>query len=215
MGYIIAVDGPAGAGKSTVAKQLAKALNFTYIDSGAMYRSFTLNLIENKVNIENENEVLDLLTNTDISFMGKKILVDNKDVTKKIRSKEVDNLVSRISTIPEVRHILIANQRKISANKDVVMDGRDIGTVVFPNANIKIYLTADVEERAKRRTVENISKGIKINYEEILSEIKKRDTTDQDRVISPLRPAEDAILIDTTHKTVEEVVNEILAIMEG
>ncbi len=215
MGYIIAVDGPAGAGKSTVAKQLAKALNFTYIDSGAMYRSFTLNLIENKVNIENENEVLDLLTNTDISFMGKKILVDNKDVTKKIRSKEVDNLVSRISTIPEVRHILIANQRKISANKDVVMDGRDIGTVVFPNANIKIYLTADVEERAKRRTVENISKGIKINYEEILSEIKKRDTTDQDRVISPLRPAEDAILIDTTHKTVAEVVNEILAIMEG
>jgi cytidylate kinase len=215
MGYIIAVDGPAGAGKSTVAKQLAKALNFTYIDSGAMYRSFTLNLIENKVNIENENEVLDLLTNTDISFMGKKILVDNKDVTKKIRSKEVDNLVSRISTIPEVRHILIANQRKISANKDVVMDGRDIGTVVFPNANIKIYLTADVEERAKRRTAENISKGIKINYEEILSEIKKRDTTDQDRVISPLRPAEDAILIDTTHKTVEEVVNEILAIMEG
>ncbi len=213
MSYIVAIDGPAGAGKSTVAKELAKALNYTYIDSGAMYRAITLKIIKNNVDINNITDVLDLLKTTDISFKGRKMLIDNKDVTKEIRSSKVDRLVSKVSTIPEVRQILIANQRKISIDKDIVMDGRDIGTVVFPDATVKIFLTASVEERAKRRTEENLDKGITNSYEEVLSEIINRDSTDSHRDISPLRQAEDAILIDTTNKTVKGVVDEILSIM--
>ncbi|MDI6602183.1 MAG: (d)CMP kinase [Thermoanaerobacteraceae bacterium] len=213
MGYIIAIDGPAGAGKSTVARNLAKRLKFTYIDSGAMYRAFTFKIIENNINIEDKENLVHSLRNTDIKFQNGRVYLDNNDVTEKIRSREVDMLVSKVSSIPEIREIMVDIQKRMVINENIVMDGRDIGTVVFPDANLKIFLTASIEERARRRTKENRSKGINDKYEDVLLEIKKRDEADSNRDISPLRVANDAITIDTTNKNVEEIVNEIIFLM--
>ena len=209
MNFQIAIDGPSGAGKSTIAKLLALKLGFVYVDTGAMYRAITLKALELKINLENESEY-DFLEETVISFEGDSIYLDGKDVSQEIRSLEVTVNVSLVSKFKTVRDYLVSMQRKIALDANVVMDGRDIGTVVLKDANLKVYLDATIEERARRRRDERISKGEEVSsLEETIEEIKVRDHKDSTRLISPLRKAEDAILIDTTNLSIEEVIEEI------
>lgn len=209
MKWQIAIDGPSGAGKSTIAKLLALKLGFVYVDTGAMYRAITLKALELKINLENESEY-DFLEKTIISFEGDSIYLDGKDVSQEIRSLEVTVNVSLVSKFKTVRDYLVSMQRKIALDANVVMDGRDIGTVVLKDANLKVYLDATIEERARRRRDERISKGQEVsNLEETIEEIKVRDHKDSTREISPLRKADDAILIDTTNLSIDEVIEEI------
>ncbi|NYE58641.1 (d)CMP kinase [Carboxydothermus ferrireducens] len=213
----IAIDGPAGAGKSTVARILAKKLGFTYLDTGAMYRAVTVLFLENNLSLEDENGIKRLLEKTDIKIIpgdeGQKILLNERDVTELIRTPQVSELVAKVSALPEVREYLTELQRKIIAKGDVVADGRDIGTVVMPEAEVKIFLTASAEERARRRHRELLAKGYEVSYEEVFREVLKRDELDTTREISPLRKAEDAILVDTTGLKIEEVVAKLLEII--
>ena|SRR5690625_2275778 len=210
----IAIDGPAAAGKSTVAKMVADKLSFVYIDTGAMYRALTLKALNEQIQIEDEQEVIQLLQQTTIELMqsktGQTVLLDDRDVTKDIRSQEVNRLVSKIAQINGVRKEMVHRQQILAENKSVVMDGRDIGTQVIPMAEVKIFLIASPEERAKRRHKENTEKGIPSNYEQIVKEIKERDELDYSRKYSPLVKAKDAIEIDTTSLTIHEVVESIL-----
>ncbi|ABB14507.1 (d)CMP kinase [Carboxydothermus hydrogenoformans] len=213
----IAIDGPAGAGKSTVARILAKKLSFTYLDTGAMYRAVTVLFLENNLSLEDENGIKRLLEKTDIKIIpgdeGQKILLNERDVTELIRTPQVSELVAKVSALPEVRKYLTELQRKIIAKGNVVADGRDIGTVVMPEAEVKIFLTASAEERARRRHRELLAKGYEVSYEEVFREVLKRDELDTTREISPLRKAEDAILVDTTGLKIEEVVAKLLEII--
>lgn len=207
--FKIAIDGPAGAGKSTISKIVAEKLNFQYIDTGAMYRAITYKAMNLGLNLEDEKSY-DFLSNTNLEVDGTKIYIDGKDVSTEIRTVEVTTNVSTPSKIGIVRSWLVDYQRKISEAKNVVMDGRDIGTVVLPNADLKIYLDATPECRAKRRMLERSEKGVNISFEETLEEIKLRDFKDSTREISPLKKADDAVLVDSSNMTIEEVVTTII-----
>lgn len=207
---IITLDGPSGAGKSTIAKLLAKKLSFKYLDTGAMYRAVTLYMIKHNIDINNNSEVISALNNLNINFdnVGR-IYLDNEDVTEAIRSMEVVNLVSKVSSISIVRQNMVSLQRKIAEGGNYVVDGRDIGSVVFPNSKYKFYMDASLDERAKRRYNEELSKGKNITYEEVRESIRKRDEFDSNREDSPLVVPENANIIDTTSMTIDEVVEKI------
>lgn len=208
--FIVAVDGPAGSGKSTISKIVARKLELTYLDTGAMYRMVTLAVINNKVDTENSSEVKDLLDNIKLDIVKDKFYLNNEDVSEAIRGVEVTNNVSRVAAIKVVREKLVDMQRTISEGKRVILDGRDIGTVVFPNADLKVFLVASSEERANRRVKEFLSKGIDTDFQTVLTEIIKRDEMDSTRKESPLIQAEDAVLIDTSFMTIKEVSREII-----
>ncbi len=213
---IIAVDGPAGSGKSTVSKIIAQKLDLTYIDTGAMYRGIALLSIKAKLNPETQiDEICKLAETAHFRFedCSKKIFLNNEDISSQIRTPEISKIVSQISTIPLVRDSLIKLQREIGENGGAIMDGRDIGTNVFPNANVKIFLLASSKIRAQRRYDEQINIGINQSLEEVLYDIEKRDFSDYNRSIAPLKQAEDAFLVDTDEMTVEQVVNRIIEII--
>lgn len=216
----IAIDGPAGAGKSTIAKIISKSLGIIYLDTGAMYRSVALKAIREGINTKDQEKLSNLVEKTDIkvTYSGdeQRIILDGEDVTKKIRTKEVSIGASDVSAVPAVRIKMVELQREIADKNSVVMDGRDIGTYVLPNADYKFFLTASVEERAKRRFKEQIEKGVKdITLEEVKKDIEYRDKNDSSRDFAPLRKAEDAIEIDTTNISAQEVANRILSIIKG
>ncbi|MEN2464823.1 (d)CMP kinase [Ornithinibacillus sp. FSL M8-0202] len=210
----IAIDGPAAAGKSTVAKIVASKLSYIYIDTGAMYRAITLKALENSVDVNNEQELVEILDTTSIKLVqseeGQRVLLDDRDVTLEIRTNEVTNNVSYVAQHPKVREDMVARQQQLAEARGVVMDGRDIGTKVIPDAEVKIFLIASVEERAKRRHVENINKGFPSDLEQLKKEIEKRDLIDSEREASPLIKAEDAVEIDTTSLSIEDVADQIL-----
>ncbi|PTY40110.1 (d)CMP kinase [Brachyspira hampsonii] len=207
---IITLDGPSGAGKSTIAKLLAKKLSFKYLDTGAMYRAVTLYMIKHNININDNNEVISALNNLSINFDNAgRIYLDNEDVTEAIRSMEVVNLVSKVSSISIVRQNMVSLQRKIAEGGNYVVDGRDIGSVVFPDSKYKFYMDASLDERAKRRYNEELSKGKNISYEDIRESIRKRDEFDSNREDSPLVVPKNANIIDTTSMTIDEVVEKI------
>lgn len=211
----IAIDGPAGAGKSTIAKKLAKTLNITYIDTGAMYRALTYKALMNHIDVNNEKEIIKLAKESHINFSQENIYLDHQVVNEEIRNIEVTNNVSYVAKIPEVRKILVDLQRKIARGQDVVMDGRDIGTHVLPNASVKIFLTASVEERSYRRYLELKNKGIYVELEDIKKDIINRDRMDSERESAPLIKAEDAIVIDTTGLSIDDVVKKIIDLVKG
>jgi cytidylate kinase len=210
---VIAIDGPAGSGKSTTAKLLAQRLNFLYLDTGAMYRAITLKALENGVNVNDEKKLEELTKNSVISFKNEnginKIFLDGKDVTENIRKPLVDQNVSFVSMHKKVRKILVQKQKEIGRKNDLVAEGRDTTTVVFPHA-FKIYLCADIEERAKRRFLELKEKGVETSLEEQTEEIARRDKIDSQREASPLCVDEDAVVVDTTNLTIEEQVNKVI-----
>ncbi len=215
---IVAVDGPAGSGKGTIAKRIKKDLGFMNLDTGAVYRCLALEILRKKIPLENEREIIKIADeiNIEIDSLGEKdvILLNEEDVSKEIRNKEVTSIVSPASSIPAVREIMVKVQRKMAKGKDVIIEGRDIGTVVFPNADIKIYLDASEEIRAKRRYEENIQNNIITTYEEVLENVKLRDYNDIHRKVGALKKADDAILIDSTNLTIDEVVNKIKKIIK-
>ena len=217
-GMRIAIDGPAAAGKSTIAKLVAKKLGYTYIDTGAMYRAITYKVLQSSTDPRNEEEITGLIAQTDIELQPdeevQKVLLDGIEVTDAIRSHEVTTNVSAIAALTSVRELLVAKQQNLAAASSVVMDGRDIGTAVLPDAELKIFMTASVEERAERRLLEEQKRGMKSDYETLKREISERDQADSERKISPLKKAEDAIIIDTTGKTIEEVTNRIIEYAE-
>lgn len=208
---IIAIDGPSGAGKSTVAKLLSEKLGFEYIDTGAMYRALAYKAFQRNIEIseENEEKIDEMLKTTTIDYSNNNIYLDNKNVESLIRDELVSIGASKISALKNVRHKMVDLQRKIAENKNVILDGRDIGTMVFPNADFKFFITASEETRAKRRFDQIILKGKEAEYENILSDLKLRDKNDTTRKISPLVKADDAILIDTTKLSLNEVVETI------
>jgi len=213
---VIAIDGPAGAGKSTIAKKVADILGIEYIDTGAMYRAFTLKVLKSNIDINNVQQIVNLLDSTRIEFKNRHIYLDGIRVDEDIRDNSISNNVSNIAKIKEVREKMVEIQQELAKSNNVIMDGRDIGTVVLPNANYKFFVTASVEERARRRYKELLLKNAdNITYEQILEEIKKRDEIDSNRKISPLRKSPDAYVIDTTNKTIDESVQEVISIIEG
>lgn len=218
MSFIVAIDGPSGTGKGTVTEAISKKLGLECIDTGAMYRCVTLEMINRKIDLDEIEKIGKLLNELSIEF--KKVddkyyfILNGIDVTKDIRTSEVNSLVSQVSHIVAVRNAMVLLQREIAKNKNIIMEGRDIGTNVFPNADIKIYLDASTEERAKRRYKQNIEKGIQSSYEEILQNVIYRDNNDTSTNVGPLKIAEDAVVIDTTHLTIEETVNKIINIIE-
>jgi len=209
---IIAIDGPSGAGKSTVAKLVSKNLNFEYIDTGAMYRALAYKAYKNNIEIC-EKKIDEMLSNTKIDYFNNSIFLDNENVEGYIRNENISKLASNISKLNNVRNKMVDLQRFIAKNKNVIMDGRDIGTKVFPDADYKFFITASVEERAKRRYEELIHKGMNVLYDDILSDIKARDENDTTRKISPLKMAEDAVFLDTTDIEINDVVKIIISIV--
>ncbi len=224
---IIAIDGYASCGKSTLAKDLARTLNYVYIDTGAMYRAVTLYALRNGIINDkglDKDMLIGLLPQIKIEFVynsktgRSETFLNGENVEKQIRGIQVSQWVSQIAEIKQVREYLVRQQQELGKNKRIVMDGRDIGTVVFPNAEIKLFLTASVEERAKRRYLELKAKGYDVDYQEILNNVKERDKIDSSRAVSPLRPAKDAIIIDNTNIGIEEqfaMVISLLAVRYG
>lgn len=206
----IAIDGPGGAGKSTIAKQVARALDIDYIDTGAMYRAVGYKLIRDNVDIYDEDALLAMLEATDIDFSGGKTILDGEDISDRIRTQEISRKASECSALAPVRAKLVELQKKMGSTKSVIMDGRDIGTVVLKDAELKIYLTASAEERAERRYKELLLKGEDISYEKVLADMQERDYNDMHREITPLRKADDAIELDTTGMSIDEVTEYIL-----
>ena len=219
MSFIVAIDGPAGSGKGTVTELVCKKLNFVNICTGAAYRSVALASIENNINENEKNKIIELLDEIKIEFKKKGfedvIYLNGRDVSKRIRQKDVTSIVSKVSSIKEVRIKLNDIFRKIAEGKNVVMEGRDIGTCVFPNADVKIYLDASIEERANRRVKQNKELGINIPYEEIKNDIIKRDNQDKEKEIGALRKADDSIYIDSSNLEIEEVTNKVIEIIES
>lgn len=207
----IAIDGPAGAGKSTIAKEVAKKMGYIYIDTGAMYRAVALKAIENGIDTKDVEGVCNILNDIDIDIQyndkGQAILLDGKDVTLAIRTQEVSKGASDVAVIPQVRMKLVELQRKLAANCNTIMDGRDIGTFVLPDADVKIFLTASIEERARRRYDEMKEKGYVCTFEDIKKDIEYRDKNDSSREFAPLRAADDAIIFDNTGNTLEQSIN--------
>ena len=216
MSYNIAIDGPAGAGKSTIAKLVAKKRGFIYVDTGAMYRAMALYLLRTGVDTSDRAAIAKACQNADISIAYQKgeqvVLLNGENVNAYLRTEEVGNMASVSSAVPEVRKKLVELQQELAAKEDVVMDGRDIGTVVLPDAQVKIYLTASVKTRAKRRYDEYLKKGEACDLEKIKKDIEIRDHQDMTREISPLRQAEDAVLVDSSQMNIEKVVETILEI---
>ncbi len=211
---IIAIDGPAGSGKSTISKLIASDLGISYLDTGAMFRIVTLYFLENDLDVNKDLGINYLKENISIDIKENNFYLNGKNVSKDIRTNEVTKKVSYIAALKSVRDFLLFEQRNISNNRDIILDGRDIGTVVFPNAEVKIFLTASAQKRAKRRVEQNLSLNIESNYEEILEDIIKRDELDSTRKISPLKKAEDAIEVDTTEASIEDVKNKIISIIK-
>ena len=217
MKRVIAIDGPAGAGKSTVAKIVAEKLGYTYIDTGAMYRGVAWKTMRDDKDAPDEailRAVHDIDVRLACTESGTRVTVDGTDVTAEIRTPEVTHIVSRVAALGPVREKMVELQRAMAADGAVVMDGRDIGTNVLPNADVKIFLTASVEERARRRYDEMVAKGYAVNFDALKDEIASRDKQDSERAISPLRQAEDAVLLDSTALTIDEVVARILELSE-
>jgi len=215
MKIVIAIDGHAGCGKSTTAKKVAKAFNYLFIDSGAMYRAVTYFFIQNYINWEKEEDVLKALQSIEIEFKrdesGKQLTyLNGKNIEKKIRTHQISDKVSDVSTIVAVRQFLVAQQQNMGKQKGIVMDGRDIGTVVFPDAELKVFMTADMEERAIRRQKELEKKGESIPLEVILENLRSRDYIDSTRKEGPLKKADDAIVINTTNLKIEEQTKQII-----
>lgn len=215
----IAIDGPASAGKSTIAKKVAEKLGYIYLDTGAMYRTLTYAALSNGVDLDDEEELHKLLKGIRITFSTaenemQRVFLNEEDVTDSIRSEEVTQNVSLVSSFAKVREEMVSRQKSIARSGGVVMDGRDIGTVVLPDAEVKIFMTATAEERALRRYKENIAKGMTTSLEELTEDMKRRDHLDSTRMISPLKKADDAIVLDSTHLEIDEVVKRILGIIE-
>ena len=217
MGFVVAVDGTAGSGKGSITKIVAERLNLKTIDTGTMYNCVTHKMLEQNVKLKKKKKIMEILKNIKIEFVDedkeKKVKLNGRDVTLKIRSKEVNEFVSPVSTVRVVREYLANMQREMAKSIDVIMEGRDIGTNVFPNADVKIYLDATVEERAKRRFRQNKENGIDIPFEEILKNVKERDYIDSHREIAPLTKAPDAVYIDSTGMTIEEEAEEVIKII--
>lgn len=212
----IAIDGPAGAGKSTIAKKIASDLNIEYIDTGAMYRALTLKVLQLKLDPKNENHVVAAIKDTNIDFKNNSIYLDNINVDEQIRENIINNSVSFVAKVKEVREAMVNMQRELSKMKSVIMDGRDIGSIVLPDAKFKFFITATVEERASRRYKELVSKGeADISLEQIKEEIENRDRIDTTREIAPLVQTKDAYKIDTTNMTIVECVEKIISIVRG
>ena len=218
MSFIVAIDGPAGTGKGTVTEILSKKFNLINIDTGATYRCVTLDMLNKGIKLEELDKIKELLKNLQIELKvenGKQLVfLNGKEVTKEIRNKEVSGLVSQVSSIKEVRLSMVDLQRKMAEGKNVIMEGRDIGTYVFPTADVKIYLDADLAERAKRRFKQNVEKGLTMSYVEVIDNIKKRDENDKQKEIGALKVAKDAEVIDSTSMSINEVVREISSIIK-
>ena len=214
MSFNIAIDGPAGAGKSTIARSAARNLGFLYVDTGAMFRAIALYLLRNEVDIQNTESLLKALDEISIRIVysdgEQQIILNDENVTAYLRDEKVGNMASLSSAHPKVREKLLQLQRDLAKENDVIMDGRDIGTVVLPNADVKIYLTASVEERAKRRYLELINKGQDADLEKIKEDIRTRDYQDMNRSTAPLRQADDAVVIDSSSMTITEVMDKII-----
>lgn len=214
----IAIDGPAGAGKSTLAKLLAKKFGYIYVDTGALYRSIALFAAKNSVEARDYLKVIQLLSqiHLDIRYIkgAQRVYLNDEDVSTAIRTPEISMAASAVSAIPEVRSFLLNLQKDIAARSDVVMDGRDIGTVVLPNADIKIFLTASPEDRAGRRYRELLQKKNAVNYDDVLADVLQRDKQDAERAIAPLKPAEDAIIVDTTGFELEQSLQKLILIVK-
>lgn len=210
MAINIALDGPSAAGKSTIAKCLAKKLGYVHLDTGAMYRCVAYKALHSGVDMSNEDALCDMIEKTDIVMKSDgTIILDGTIITNEIRTDEISMGASKVSAFKHVRELLVAQQQKMAENKGYIMDGRDIGTVVLPNAELKIFMTASAEARAKRRHLENLSKGFESDLNQIIKEIEQRDYQDTHREHSPLKKAEDAIVLDTSELTIEEVVAKI------
>lgn len=214
MSFNIAIDGPAGAGKSTIARAAARSLGFLYVDTGAMYRAIALHLLRNHVEAEETDKIEELLADMTIriAYSGgeQQIIMNGENVTSQLRKEEVGNMASKSSANPKVREKLLQLQRDIARDNDVIMDGRDIGTFVLPNADVKVYLTASVEERANRRYLELKEKGIDADMAKIEEDIRTRDYQDMNRAIAPLKQAEDAVVIDSSRMSIPEVMDKIV-----
>lgn len=215
----VAIDGPAGAGKSTIAKAAAKKLGFIYVDTGALYRAIALNAVRNDAS-DDEDKLNEMLKATDVSLKFDEngtqcVILNGEDVSSLIRTPEISMCTSKISVIPAVRAFLLDLQRNIAANNNVIMDGRDIGSVVLPNADVKIFLFASPECRAERRYKELIEKGEAVTYEEVLADVNQRDYQDSHREIAPMKPCEDSVMADTTGNTLEQSIEMIVNIIKG
>lgn len=207
----VAIDGPAAAGKSTIAKAVAKILNFVYIDTGAMYRAFTYAVIKAGLDPEDEKASCSLIGKVKIDLLDDgRVICNDEDVTRVIREKQVSSNVSYIASYKDIRLELVEQQRALARSKNVIMDGRDIGTYVLPDADVKIFQIASVETRAQRRYKENVEKGIESSYEDVVKDVITRDRIDSSRAFAPLKQAEDAIAIDTSDMSIEEVTNAVL-----
>lgn len=213
MGYNIAIDGPAGAGKSTIAKRVAKELGYVYVDTGAMYRALAVFFLKQGLKPEDTDKIADVVKEAEVNLQYKdgvqQVYLNGENVTGLLREEAVGNMASVSSAVMEVRTQLLELQRELARTKDVVMDGRDIGTNILPNADVKVYLTASVATRANRRYLELQEKGVACNLEDIAHDIEERDARDMSREIAPLKQAEDAVLVDSSDMTIDEVVNTI------
>ena len=218
MGFIVAVDGTAGSGKGTITKIIAEKMNLISIDTGAMYRCVALECINKNIEYTEIEKIKEILKNIDIELKKENgeqlVFLNGKNVTKEIRTPAVDNVVARFAAIKEVREKITPIQRKMGENNDIIMEGRDIGTVVFPNADVKVFLDCSVEERARRRYNQNLEKGIKTTYEEVLESIKERHRLETEREIAPLVKAPDAVYIDSTGMSVEEEAEAVMKVIK-
>lgn len=217
---VVTIDGPAGAGKSTVAKALARRLKFSYLDTGAMYRAAALKALHLKVNLEDEAALASVAKAITIDFQedphkGLRVILDGEDVSEEIRTIEVTNNTFYMARAPKVREIMVDLQRKIGSRRDVVIEGRDVGTVVFPKAKYKFYLDADFEERARRRIKELEDKGQAVEAQKLKQELEERDRKDFSRKVGPLKRADDAVFLDSTHLSIEDTVEKMLEIIKG
>ena len=219
MAYSIAIDGPAGAGKSTIAKRVAKELGFVYVDTGAMYRAMAIYFVDNGIDGSDEAAVSKACADVDVRITyedgAQQVILNGENVTGRLRHEEVGRMASKVAVYAAVRSKLVELQRQLAAGTDVIMDGRDIGTCVLPNATVKVYLTASVEARAKRRYDELVEKGGKQDIDVIKADIEKRDYNDMHRDISPLRQAEDAVLVDSSDMDIDAVTAAIMNIFKG
>lgn len=219
---IIAIDGPAGSGKSTVAKRVAEELGFRYLDTGAMYRAVAVRALEDSVSLDDESGVARIASSERVSFahepgepLPTRVFIAQEDVTDAIRTPEADGAVSAVARLPLVREAMVVQQRQIGRGRDIVVEGRDIGSVVFPDADVKIFLTASAEERARRRAAEQLDRGHSVSEDEVADAMARRDEADSTRAASPLVAAPDAVNVDTTGNTIEQVVERIVEIAKG
>ena len=212
---IIAIDGPSGAGKGTIARAIARELGFRHIDSGAMYRAVGWKAIRDAVPLDDEAAVAALAERSRIDLTGPGVTIDDADVTRAIRTPEIDRAAAAVARLPRVRGVLVDRQRQLGIGGGIVMEGRDIGSVVFPNADVKVYLDASPEERARRRAVDPAHTGVPAAVSDVATLLTQRDEQDRTRTASPLLAAEDAVIVDTTGKGVDEVVSEVMAVVRS